>query len=329
MRLETMSAMTRPELKARAEQAYAEARAEMEQLARTFPDCASGSQQAVIECALAKSYADRATRETLEQEARATLVMATEFTRDKNLVTMPDSPVEIITMPKFQQGNAVAYLDAPGPLERHLPSFYAISPIPDDWSDEQATSFLSEYNNYMLHELSIHEGVPGHYLQADHANRNDAALRSVLWSGPFAEGWAVYTERVMAEHGYLGGVDTVEGKLFRLTMLKMRLRSIINTLLDIGIHTEGMTREQAMELMTKGGFQQEREAAGKWVRANLSSVQLLSYFTGYAEHMALREEAQQRRGSAFDLKAYHDEVLSHGSPPVKYVRALMFGLPIE
>ena len=329
MRFALMSPMTRPELKAKAEAAFAEARSEMERLARTFPDCDSGSQQQAIECALAKSYARRATRDTLEQTARETLAQATAFTAEKGFVGMPEGPVQVITMPKFYQGNAVAYDDAPGPLEQDLPNYYAVSPIPEDWSDEQAESFLTEYNLYMLHDLSIHEGVPGHYLQLDHSRRNDNLLRAVLMSGPFVEGWAVYAERVMAEQGYLGGEETVDGKLFALTMLKMRLRSVTNTLLDIGIHTEGMTRGQAMELMMQGAFQQEREAAGKWTRANLSSVQLLSYFTGYEEHMALRREAMQRQGEEFDLRRYHDTVLSFGSPPVKYVRALMFGLPVE
>jgi uncharacterized protein (DUF885 family) len=240
---------------------------------------------------------------------------------------MPEGPVKIITMPKFQQGFAVAYDDAPGALERNLENFYAVSPIPVEWSDAQATSFLSEYNDYMIHDLSVHEGVPGHYLQLDHASRDPSVLRAVLQSGPFIEGWAVYSEGLMAEHGYLGA-DTLDGKLYALTVLKMRLRSITNTLLDIGLHTEGMTRDAAMDMMTRDAFQQEREAAGKWTRANLSSVQLLSYFTGYEEHRALREEARARWGKDFDLRKYNDAVLSHGSPPVKYVRALLFGLPI-
>jgi uncharacterized protein (DUF885 family) len=241
---------------------------------------------------------------------------------------MPSAPVRVVPMPVFNQGNAVAYDDAPGPLEKDQPNFYTISPIPTDWTDAQAASFLTEYNLYMLHDLSIHEAMPGHYLQLDHANMNDDPLRGVLQSGPFIEGWAVYGEALMAEQGYLGGDATEDGKLFKLTMLKMRLRSITNTLLDIGIQTEGMTREQATELMTKGAFQQEREAAGKWLRAQLSSVQLLSYFTGFEEHSALREEAKQRWGKDFTLRRYNDEVLAHGSPPVKYVRALMFGLPV-
>ena len=176
----------------------------------------------------------------------------------------------------------------------------------------------------MIHDLSIHEAMPGHYLQLDHSNRTDNPLRAMLWSGPFVEGWAVYAEGVMKDADYLSG-----DPLFKLTVLKMRLRSVTNTLLDIGIHTEGMTRDQAMELMMQGAFQQEREAAGKWVRANLSSVQLLSYFTGYEEHRDLRAEAERRWGRDFTLRRYHDTVLSFGSPPAKYVRALMFDQPVR
>ena len=339
MRFALQSDLTRPELKARALAAKAEARAEMYQLAREVLAGRPGApplpvqptaaqQQAGIEAALALSYAVRPSRDRLEERARETLAQATAFTREKGFVRMPDGPVKIITMPKFQQGFSVAYDDAPGALERHLDNFYAVSPIPAEWSDEQATSFLSEYNDYMIHDLSVHEGMPGHYLQLDHASRDPSVLRAVLSSGPFVEGWAVYAERLMAEHDYLGA-ETLDGKLYKLTVLKMRLRSITNTLLDIGIHTEGLTRDAAMELMMKGAFQQEREAAGKWTRANLSSTQLLSYFTGYAEHLALREEAKTRWGKEFDLRKYNDAVLSHGSPPVKYVRALMFGLPVR
>lgn len=323
------SDITRPELKARAQAAFDEARSQMEAIARTFPDCDRSSQQAAIQCALEKTYAVRATRSNLEQKARETLAEATAFTDRQGFVRMPEGSVQIITMPEAFQGNSTAYLDAPGPLDRNLPAFYAVSPVPAAWTNEQATSYLSEYNMSMLQLLSIHEGVPGHYLQLDHANKYSGTLRAVLASGPFVEGWAVYSERVMAEQGYLGGMDTEEGRLFILTGLKFRLRTIANTLLDIGLHTEGMTREQAMMLMIDGSFQQEREAAGKWVRANLSSTQLLSYFTGYTEHLALRREAEQRLGAYFDLREYHDGVLSHGSPPVKYARALLFDLPVE
>jgi uncharacterized protein (DUF885 family) len=334
MRFALMSDMTRADLKQRAVAALADTRMQMYAIARTvlagkpgaptMPDHPTADQQqAAIEAALALAYAQRPARGELEEKGRAALVQATAFVRAKDLVSMPEGPVRIITMPKFQQGNAVAYCDPPGPLDRGQQTFVAISPIPDDWSDAQATSFLSEYNDYMVQDLIVHEAMPGHYLQLDHANRNPSTLRAVLFSSPFAEGWAVYAEGMMADQGYLGG-----DPLFRLTVLKMRLRSIANTLLDIGIHTGGMTREQAMTLMTRSAFQQEREAAGKWVRASLSSAQLLSYFTGYSEHMAMRGEAQRRWGAGFALKRYNDAVLAHGSPPTRFVRELLFDLPI-
>lgn len=328
--------MSVAELKARAEQAYIETRAHMLSVASKIGDCGAiqtrdpmARQQAVIECGLEASYENRAPRDGLEKAARETTDYATNYTYERGLVRPMDGPLQIITMPEFYWGNSVAYLDAPGPLDKSLPAFYAVAPIPDSWSEEQATSFLKEYNISMLHLLSIHEGVPGHALQLDHANKYDSVLRAVLSSGPFIEGWAVYSEKVIADDGYLGGIETTEGKYFLLNGLKFRLRAIINTLLDIKIHTEGMTRDEAMTLMMEGGFQQEREAAGKWTRANLGSIQLLSYFTGYSEHVALREEAEQRWGADFNERDYHDRVLSFGSPPVKYARTLLFELPVE
>ena len=326
-----VGAHTRPEIERRARAAFDATRAEMYALARTALDGRAdapptpanptpGQQQAAIVAALELSYAKRPTRENLMGEATATLAQATDFVRAKNLLTLPPAPVRIVTMPVFRQGVAVAYCDSPGPLEVSLPTLYAISPIPAAWSDAQATSFLREYNSYMIQDLSIHEAMPGHYVQLGKANAVQSPLRAVLQSGPFVEGWAVYAEGVMMDAGYLD-----RDPLYRLTVLKMRLRSISNALLDIGIQTEGMTREAAMKLMMEGAFQQEREAAGKWTRASLGAVQLLSYFTGYAEHLDLRAEAERRAGARFDLKAYHDALLSHGSPPTRFVRALMFG----
>ena len=328
------SDLTRAEIKRRAQAAIVDTRSQMYAIARQIfgakkgvlllPDKPSDAQQqAAIQAALELTYANRPARDGMIAASTKALAEATAFVRTKRLVGMPDGPVKIITMPKFQQGVAVAYCDSPGPLEKGLGTFFAVSPVPDDWTEAQAASFLSEYNDYMIHDLAVHEAMPGHYLQLAHANASQSTLRAVLGSGPFVEGWAVYAEGMMADEGYLNG-----DPLFKLTVLKMRLRSISNSLLDIGIHTEGMTREQAMQLMTHTAFQQEREAAGKWVRASLGSTQLLSYFTGYSEHMALRDEAKKRQSATFDLKRYNDALLAHGSPPVRYVRELLFDLPI-
>ena len=325
-----VSPLGRAEIKARATAALAATRAQMYAIARTvltgradapaLPEHPSDAQQqAAIEAALELSYARRPARDGMIEAARAALASGTAFVRARDLVTLPTAPVKMSEVPKFMQGVAVAYCDPPGVLDKGLDTFFMVSPIPAEWSDAQATSFLREYNDYMIQDLSVHEAMPGHYLQLAHANRNPSTLRAVLASGSFIEGWAVYAEGMMADEFYLGG-----DPLFRLTVLKMRLRSITNALLDIGIHTEGLTREQAMTMMTRGAFQQEREAAGKWIRAQLGSTQLPTYFVGYSEHMELRAAARRRAGAGFSLKAYNDAVISHGSPPVRYVRALMF-----
>jgi uncharacterized protein (DUF885 family) len=219
---------------------------------------------------------------------------------------------------------ALAYCDSPGPLDHGQKTFFAVSPIPSDWSDAQTSSFLREYNTRSIDDLTFHEGMPGHYVQLMHANRYNSPLRAVLASGTFIEGWAVYSERLMVEEGFRDG-----DPLMHLIQLKWYLRTIANAILDQAVHVEGMSREAAMRLMMHDTFQEEREASGKWVRVELTSTQLPTYFVGVQEHLALRAAARQRWGRSFTLKHYHDTLLSFGSPPVRYVRELMFDLPID
>ena len=281
-------------------------------------------QQAAIEAALELAYADKPARDKVVDDAKAALAQSTEFVRKHDLMTLPDSPVDIILMPEFQRGVAVAYCDSPGPLDKNLKTFYAVSPIPDDWNDKQVDSFLREYNSRMIHLLSIHEGTPGHYLEGWHSGKFPSTLRAVLRSGLFAEGWAVYTERMMQEQGYLDN-----DPLFHLVQLKFYLRTISNAILDQGVHVDNWSREKAMHLMTHDAFQQESEASGKWVRAQLTSAQLPTYFVGAQEHFDTRKAMQDKLGAKFNLKAYHDQMLSYGAPPVRFARQLMLDQPIE
>lgn len=281
-------------------------------------------QQKAIEAALELAYADKPARDKVVDDAKAALEQSTAFVREHDLVTLPDAPVDIILMPEFQRGVAVAYCDSPGPLDKNLKTFYAVSPIPDDWNEKQVDSFLREYNSRMIHLLSIHEGTPGHYLEGWHSAKFPSTLRAVLRSGLFAEGWAVYTERMMQEQGYLDN-----DPLFHLVQLKFYLRMISNAILDQGVHVDNWDREKAMHLMTHDAFQQESEAAGKWVRAQLTSAQLPTYFVGAQEHFDTRKAVQEKLGDKFNLKAYHDQVLSYGAPPVRFARQLMLDQPIE
>jgi uncharacterized protein (DUF885 family) len=256
--------------------------------------------------------------DTIVSFAQKIVGEATDFVRQHDLVTVPDKPLKVIVMPEFKRGQGIAYCDSPGPLEKNGETFFACEPTPKDWPEERKKSFYREYNNFMVRDLTVHEAMPGHYLQLAHANefRAPTLVRAIFRSGTFIEGWAVYTEQMMAEAGY-GGQEV------KMQQLKMRLRVIVNAMIDQGIHTANMSEQDALNLMMKEGFQQEGEAVAKWKRARLSSTQLSTYFVGVTEHLDLRERAKRKAGAVFDLKKYNNSVLSFGSPPAKYVAELL------
>lgn len=325
------SPLGRKEVVARAEVAYESVRNQMYDVSKAiyaadhphtaFPDDPDEAyKQVIIRAALEKAYQELPPRDGIVELARLQMQQATDFVIEKNIVTMPDEPVEITVMPEFRRGMTAAYLVSPGPLDKGQPTFYEVSPLPSDWSEEKVRSFLREYNRYSIQDLTIHEGVPGHYLQLALSNRYPSTLRGVLQSGAMIEGWAVYAERLMIDEGYQDN-----DPLQRLIMLKWNLRAVTNAIIDTAIHVDGMTRDEAMKLMIEGGFQEEREAAMKWIRAQLTSAQLSTYFVGYQEWIDLRTEVEQAWGDEFTLRRYHDQVLSYGSPPIKHIRALVLG----
>ncbi len=256
--------------------------------------------------------------DTIVDYAKKVVGEATAFVRQKDFVTVPDEPLDVIVMPEFKRGAGVAYCDSPGPLEKSGRTLFAIEPTPKDWSAARQLSFFREYNNYMIHDLVAHEAMPGHYLQLVHSNQFKAPtmVRAMFQSGSMIEGWAVYMEQVMAENGY-GGPEV------KMEQLKMRLRVIVNAIIDQKIHAGKMTEKEAIDLMENEGFQQEGEAVAKWKRARISSAQLSTYFVGVSEWIDLRTRAQAKAGKDFELKKFDDEALSFGSPPVKYIREEM------
>ena len=259
---------------------------------------------------------DRPTSSSILQDSKTWLEKATAFVREKDLVRVPDEPVAVIEMPEYRRGVAVAYCDSSGPLEPRPETFFAISPPPADWPPKRVESFFREYNQSMLADLTVHEAMPGHYLQLMHNNQFPSKLRAVLSSGPFVEGWAVYSEWLMAEKGF-------GGPKVKLQRQKMVLRMAANAVLDHGIHAGTMEEKEALALMMGDAFQEEGEAVGKWRRARLTSAQLTTYFFGFTEMYKLRQASQAKPG--FSERAYHDRLLSWGSPGMKFVRRLMGG----
>jgi len=241
-----------------------------------------------------------------------------KFVIDHDLLTLdPNKPLVVRETPEYMRGVAGASISAPGPYDQDAETYYNVTPL-DHYSEEEAESYLREYNDYVLQILNIHEAIPGHYTQLVYSNQSPSMIKSILGNGAMIEGWAVYTEKMMLEAGY--GGDHLE---MGLMYYKWNLRTVCNTILDYGVHVHDFTEEDVMGLLMKEAFQQKSEAVGKWRRARLSQVQLCSYFTGYYEIMQLRDEMREVLGENFDLKEFHEEFLSYGSAPVKYIRMLM------
>jgi uncharacterized protein (DUF885 family) len=318
--------VTPAELEARAAATYDEVRGEMLRLARELwpawigdepmPDDGNALTRRVLD-AIARDHP--AAGELLDF-CRAEHERIDAFIREQDLIGLSDDPLQIIWTPPFLRAFGGAMLIPPGPLDRGLDSFFAITPPPDEWTDEQVESFLREYNARQLRLLTIHEAVPGHYLQLAWSNRCDSLPRSVFGSGVFAEGWAVYVTQVMVDAGY-----GAEDPALRLNHLKYFLRAVTNTLMDIRIHTGTMSEEEAMTMMVDGGFQERSEASEKWSRARLSSTQLCEYFLGSVEMTELEREARRRAGDGeFVWRPFLESVISHGTPPMPVIRDILF-----
>jgi uncharacterized protein (DUF885 family) len=318
--------LTPAELEQRAAATFEQVRAEMLRLARElWPQWIGEEPMPEDPDALTRQVLDAIAVDHPEPDAlldfcRAEHERILAFVRERDLIGLPDDPLQIIWTPPFLRAFGGAMLIPPGPLDKGLDSFFAITPPPDDWSDDQVESMLRENNARALKVLTIHEATPGHYLQLAWSNRCDSLPRAVFGSGVFAEGWAVYVTQVMMDVGYAG-----DDPALMLAHWKYFLRATTNTLMDIRIHTGGMTEEEAMSMMVDGGFQERSEASEKWNRARLSSTQLCEYYLGSVEMTELEHEARRRQGDGFVWRPFLESVISHGTPPMPIIRDILSG----
>lgn len=342
--------MTPDELEERARREFELVRGEMVRVARSMwpavrgPETVPADDEAAVRAMLDHVAAEHQPPERLLDFCREELARIEAFCRERRIVDLPAEPLAIDWTPSFLRSFAGAMLLSPGPLDRGLGSFFYVTPTPADWTPEQVESYLREDNDRMLRLMTIHEAVPGHYLQLAHANRSPSLVRAALGSGVFAEGWAVYVTQVMMDLGYGAGDP---GLL--LTHWKFYLRAITNALIDVGIHARGMTETEAVGLMVEGGFQERAEAVAKYERARLSSTQLAEYFVGSvamwdlesARRRLLADASGDPRGAAavpaprvvggygptpgFTYGEHLRAVLAHGTPPIPALRRILLG----
>ena len=341
-------ALTPERILERAEVEFGAVRAEMVRIAaELWPAWRPGEQQPDDEQALVRGVldaiaADHPTGEGLIAFCRQELTRIEAFCRERDVIGLAEEPLDIRWTPTFMRAFGGAMLDSPGPLDRGEKAFFSITPVNESWSPERQESYLREDNARMLRLLTIHEAVPGHYLQGVYANRVDSIVRTIFGSGLFAEGWAVYVTQVMMDLGY-GSDDPA----LLLTHWKFYLRSITNAIIDARIHVHGMTEEEAVSLMVEGGFQEEGEARAKYDRARLSSTQLSTYFTGSMEFWDIELEVRRRGAVAaggsedavpeprvvggfgdtpgFTYRPHLENLISHGAPPTSLLRRIVLG----
>ena len=323
-------ARTPAQVLAEAEEELERTRTRMQDLARPLYGkllpgrTAPANADALTREVLTKIAEKHATRETYFNDARRDLEEVRAFVARRGFVALPKRDnLTVVPTPEFMRGiYSVGGFNAAPPLEPKLGAFYWLTPISETWDEARTESKLREYNFYGLKILTIHEAIPGHYLQFEFANQVEPQwrrlLRAVYPNGPYVEGWAVYATQLMLEQGYLANDPA-----FALTFSKQMLRVISNTILDIRFHTSGMTDEQAMDLMVNKTFQEQEEAVGKLQRAKLSSAQLPNYFVGWREWLRTREAEQKRLGTGFNLAEFHRRALLSGAVTMPSLRKLL------
>jgi uncharacterized protein (DUF885 family) len=276
-------------------------------------------EEIVIKEVLDEIAKDYPKKEDLLEVCKDILDDLTQFVKEKDLIDLSGiNPLRVEWEPEFSRGVAIAGLDAPGPLDKDMESYYRVSPVPEEWTKEEVESYLREYNNWMLIDLSVHEAMPGHYVQLYYANQCPSIIRGVFGNGPFIEGWAMFSEWMIADQGFKNSNPRL-----KLMRLKMYLRAVTNSILDAKLHAGSMTDEEAMKLMKEGAFQEESEARGKLIRAKLTSTQLSTYFVGFQEVFNLYLEYKKRKGEEFSIKEFNHKLLNYGSPPVKYLKEII------
>jgi uncharacterized protein (DUF885 family) len=183
----------------------------------------------------------------------------------------------------------------------------------------QQEEILRGHSFYGIPVTALHEGYPGHHLQLVHANYLKNKLRRILNTNVFIEGWALYCEEMMYDAGFYSDPRS------RLLQLKDQLWRACRVIIDVQLHTKQMTYEEAVNLLVDCAKLQKVHAEKEVTRYTFSPTQPMSYLVGKRQIIELKEDYQKNTGEQFDLKKFHDRLLSFGSIPVCLIRR-EFGL---
>jgi hypothetical protein len=252
-------------------------------------------------------------------EARRQIPVLTAFVRAKDLVTIPDAERALVEeSPPYNRQNS-AYIDPPGPFEQGIPSIYYISPPDPAWDKATQDAFVPGVKDLMF--TSVHEVMPGHFLQFRHAVHSPSLFGRLFVGYAFAEGWAHYAEEMMWEAGLNDGdPETHVGQLSNALLRDCRFLSAI------GLHARGMTQEQSRAMFREQCYQDEGNARQQSARGTYDPA-YLNYTMGKLLIRRLRADWTKAHGGRAGWKAFHDGFLRYGGPPIPLVRQAMMKEP--
>lgn len=237
------------------------------------------------------------------------------FVRQRQIITLPE-PLTLFVgrSPDFFIGQSVGGVYPAGPFAAADAKTLLFLPTPPaDATQEELEGFFRDFNHHFNVMITPHELIPGHYLQLKWAARHPRKVRALFGDGVYIEGWGTFSERLMLDVGWGGALD-------RLAHLKKQLENIARTIVDIRVHTQGMSREEVLRLVREEALQDEQFAENMWWRALTSAPQLTSYHLGYRQVHDLYEEVRTLRGEEFRLQEFMDGMMTLGPVPVRYYR---------
>ena len=249
--------------------------------------------------------------------ARRQLAGLRRFVEETELVSIPgDEEAQVEEAPPYQRWNS-AYIDIPGPFDRHLPAIYYIAPPDPAWTPEDRAAYIAGEADLLF--ITAHEVWPGHFLQFLHSNRAESLVGRLFVGYGFAEGWAHYSEELIWEAGFgAGDLKT------RIGQLQNALLRNVRYLVALGLHTGGMSVAEAERMFREEAFQDVANARQQAARGTFDPA-FLNYTLGKLMVRKLREDWTASRNGRVAWREFHDRLLSYGGPPIPLVRAAMLG----
>jgi uncharacterized protein (DUF885 family) len=246
---------------------------------------------------------------------------ALAFVRQKGFITLPPKlKIRVDRSPAYFGAAAVGGIYPPGPYSPDAPSLLFVPAPPPETPPEQLAAFFKDFNHHFNVMITPHETVPGHAAQMTLAAHQPSKVRALFYHGPYVEGWGSFSERVMLDQGWGDG-------LARVAHLKKQLENVARVVIDIQVHTEGWTEEQALAFVREEALQKEQFAGNMWRRTLQSPTQITTYWIGYQQIQELYDEARRRRGDKFVLKEFLDGMMKLGPVALQHYRKVIFPPP--